>query len=99
MQCGEPLARGTERAAHINRAAGVFYHRHLEALLLCVFGGVTDTEIEREAGEKNAREAARAQITGKPGWSPAIVLLERRIGIDLPVEPFAQQKLRMGNVQ
>ena len=72
--------------------------RRLEAFAVRVLGRIADAEIEGEAGEEDAREAALAQVAGEPGRRLAIVFIEGRVGVDLAVIALAQDQLGMGNV-
>ena len=42
------------RSIHVDAAAGIFDHNHVEALAPRVFTRVADTKIEGEAGYKNS---------------------------------------------
>src|SRR5204863_4758619 len=56
-------------------------------------------EIGREAAQGHAREAALAQITGKPGRRLAIILAKSRIGIDAGVIALADDQFGMRDVE
>src|SRR5262245_49656919 len=73
------IARSGDRSAHVDAAAGILDHHRHETLAQRILRRVADTEIERQAGEINPREAALAQIAGEPGRGPAVILIERRV--------------------
>src|SRR5665647_553979 len=98
-QSSEQLARGGHGAIDVDAAAGILDHDRLEAFAARVFRRIAYTEIEGEAGEKHAPEAALAQVSGKSRPRLAIVFGERRIGIDLAVIALAQHQLGVGNLQ
>src|SRR6516162_587959 len=91
--------RREHRAADIDATARVFGHDDLEALMPGVLGRVAHAEIEREPGNKDARESALPQIAGQSGTSPAVVFVERRVRIDLAMIALAQNQLRVRDPQ
>jgi hypothetical protein len=64
-----------------------------------ILAGVADAEIEGQPRDEQPTEAALPKVSGEPGLRPAVVLVERRIGIDLTMVALAQHQLRMGNLQ
>ena len=70
-------------------------HHDLEPLTLCIFRRESHAEVECQAGEENAPQAAFAQVSGKPRVRPVIVLIKRRIGIDLAMITLTQNELGM----
>src|SRR6516165_11023228 len=78
-----------DRTVKVDAAAGVLDDDHLEAEAAGVLGRPAHAEIEGEAGEENAGEAALAQVPGEPGRRRAVVLVEGRIGIDLAAKALA----------
>src|SRR6516165_8971475 len=79
--------------------AGIVDDYDHEAPANGVFGRIPDAKIERQAGQEYALDAALAKITRKAGRCRAIVLVERRVRIDGPVESLAQHQPSMGNSQ
>src|SRR5690348_56784 len=63
VQAGEARARRPQRAVDVDGAAGVLDDGHGKILSPRVLGRVADAEVEREPGDKDARESALAQIT------------------------------------
>ena len=61
-----------------------------------VLGRVAHAEIEGEAGQKDPRKTALAQIADQAGRRRAVVLEEGRIGIDRAVDALAQHKPAWG---
>ena len=90
----ERLARGGDRSVHVDAAAGILDHDRGEALPVRVLGRVANAEIERQAGEKHARQPALAQIAGEAGRRRLVVLEKRRIGIDGAAESLALRSRR-----
>jgi len=86
------------RARNVDPAAGIVDDHDREAPANRVFGRIPDAKIERQAGQKYALDAALAKITGEAGRRRAIVLVERRVRIDGPVETLAQHQPGMGNL-
>ena len=76
------LARCGGGAFDIDAAASVLQHNGLEAFAARVFGRIADAEVRGEAGQKDPRESALAQVAGKSGLGPAIVFIKGRVGID-----------------
>ena len=93
------LARCRHRAVDIDAATGILDHHDVEAFPMRVLGRVADAEVEGEPGEEEPPQAALPKISGEAGRRPAVVLVERRIGIDLTMVALAQHQLRMGNLQ
>src|SRR5207248_2327994 len=58
-----------------------------------------DAKVERQASQEQALDAAFAQVAGQAGWRGAVVLVERRVGVDRRIETFANDKPGMGNLQ
>src|SRR6266576_883859 len=63
VQAREALMRRRQRAPDIDGATGVLDDGHGKVLSPRVLGRVADAEVEREPGDKDARETALAQIT------------------------------------
>ena len=82
-QAQEGLVCRLHRASHVDAAAGVLHHDHLEAAAVRVLGRVAHAEVEREAGDEYALQATLAQVAGEPCRRRVVVLVEGRIGIDV----------------
>src|SRR5689334_21788568 len=95
----EAPAGRVDRAVHVDAAAGVLDDDCLQALAASVFRRVTHAKIERETGEEHAPQPALAQITSEPGRGRAVVLIERRIGIDRATKALADHEGGVGNLQ
>src|SRR5205823_7872088 len=61
--------------------------------------GPADAEIGRESGEKYASDSALVQIAAKSRARAAIRLAKSRIAVDLAPKPFANDQLRVRNVE
>jgi hypothetical protein len=85
--------------ADIDPATRVRDHDRVETLMAGILARITNAEIEGEPRQEHAREGALAQISGKPGASLAVVLVERRLGIDLAVIALAQHEFGVRNLQ
>src|SRR5947209_4560547 len=79
LQRAEAFARCRDGVVDIYAAAGILDHHDGKSQSPCILGRITDTKIEGEANEKNARETAFAQVAGKPCRGPMVVLVESRI--------------------
>src|SRR5271165_3951308 len=90
VEISQDASRLGHRAAHINSTAGILDHDRVETLAAGVFTRIADAEIEGEPGDEHAGESAFAQIAGQPSMSLAVVLVERRVGVDRAVIAFAQ---------
>ena len=95
----ENRARLGDGAIDIDAAAGVLDHHHIEAFAPRVFGRVADAEIKGETRQEDTREAALAQVAGQSRMCLAVVLEERRIGVDVAMVAFAQDQLCMRDLQ
>src|SRR5262245_15762938 len=58
-----------------------------------------DRVVERQPAEDQPREAARLQVTVQSGAGHAVVLAERRIGIDAPVKALAHDDFGLAGVE
>ena len=92
------VSRG-KRALDVDGTAGIFDHENRKPFAVGVFGRVSHAKIERETRKENAVQATLAQVTGKAGPGLAVILPERRIGIDCGSETFANNDLGMGYFQ
>ena len=88
----EARLRRRHRILDIDGAAGILEDERGEALPHRVDRGIADAEIEGEAGEEDALQAALAQISREPRLGLAVVLEEGRIGIDVGPEPLADDE-------
>src|SRR5512139_1494067 len=86
-------------AVDIDAPAGVFKDNDLEVFATRIFGRVADAEVKGEARQKHSRETTFAQVTGESRLGRAVVFEENRVGIDLSVVAFPQDKLSVGNIQ
>src|SRR5262249_52515642 len=95
----EARPRREHRAIDIDATAGVLDHDDVEALALGVLARIANAKVEREPGQKDAPQAAFAQIPGQPGLGLAVVLVECRIRVDIAVITLAQHQLRLRDLQ
>src|SRR5690242_2765641 len=78
---GHVLLSLGERAAEIDAAAAILDQHRGKAQAPRIDRGKMHAEIGSEAGEKDARKAALAQIARKAGRGLPVVLVEGRIGV------------------
>ncbi len=82
-----------DAAGEIDGAGGIFDDDGLEAEVFAVDGRVADAEVVGEAAEKEALQAAFAQVAGESGGSDVIVFEEGGVGVDVGPEALAEDEL------
>src|SRR5262249_57311591 len=78
----EGWARGGHRPANIDAAASLLDDHRLKTATIGILRRVAHANVQRQTGEEDALETALAQVSGKPGRSGVVVLVERGIRID-----------------
>ena len=86
-------------AVEVDGGGGFLDHGDVEAGLSRVDRRPGDAVVERQAAEYQPREAACLQIAVETGARHAVVLAERRIGIDAGVEALAHDHLHLGGLE
>ena len=65
----------------------------------CIEGRVADAVVVGKAGEKDALEAAFAQVAGEAGRRGAVILEEGGVRVDGAAEALAQDELGVGQME
>jgi len=81
------------RSVEVDGAAGIAEDDGVEAESASVEGRVADAEVIGKPDEEDARQIPLLQVASEAGGRPAIILKERRVGIDGRPEPLAQNHL------
>src|ERR1700677_2705563 len=80
--CAEGMVGASDGVFPIDRPASILDHVGFETRCPAVDGGVADAVVISQAGEKNARQFAFAQVGGQTGTRAVIILEECGVGID-----------------
>ncbi len=99
MEGGEVGMGGFEGSGEGNGTAGFRDEEDGEAGADAVCGGEADAEVESQAGDDDALEAAFAEVAGETRGGGAVIFKEGGVGVDLRAEAFAEDELGVGDVE